>query len=196
MIPGVNGIQDPGSGVLKLTLNQSSDTVTAHDDPSVIIGRLDARCTKILRVLQESGLVLQAFVKRQNLSDARRSSTARNGNSPNPSNVKLSVNLYGPMRIFDQVGDFLLKCSEYLQAPTDCDRNVYYRNPQSLAGVDQNPPKTLELSSRDLLSQIETISQGTDPSAVLETRDILKESEAPAILQSDLYRCVPPYSCL
>ncbi|MDI1484918.1 MAG: hypothetical protein OHK93_000052 [Ramalina farinacea] len=104
------------------------------------------------------------------------------------SSFALLVNLYGLMRIFDQVGHYLLRCSEYLQAPTDCDRNVFYRNPQSLAGEDQNPLKTLELSHRDLSSQIETISQSTDPSAILETCDILDESEAPAILQTDLYR--------
>lgn len=92
--------------------------------------------------------------------------------------------------MFDTIGDFLVQCSEYLQSPLRCDRNVPYCNPQSLSGRDKDPQMTFQLQADLSLSQVETMARGADPSAVLETGDSNPETEASAAVKSSLYRCV------
>ena len=92
------------------------------------------------------------------------------------------------MEIFEAVGEFFEQCSEFLQSPLHCDRNVPYRNPQSLFVKDQNPPMTFQLEAELCLSQIETMTQGPDPSAALETEDALGETQAPSPIKASLYK--------
>lgn len=94
------------------------------------------------------------------------------------------------MDMFEIIGNFLSRCSEFLQSPLRCDRNVPYRNPQSLAGRDENPSMTFQLREIRPTSMIETIAQAADPSAALETGDTFPETEAPAAVKSTLYRYV------
>lgn len=91
------------------------------------------------------------------------------------------------MEMFDTIGDFLVQCSEYLQSPLRCDRNVPYCNPQSLSGRDKDPQMTFQLQADLSLSQVETMARGADPSAILETGDSNPETEASAAVKSSLY---------
>ena len=102
--------------------------------------------------------------------------------------VSLSVILYGPMQLFDEIGEFLERCSEFLQSPLHCDRNLPYRNPQSLSGKDHNPPMTFQLESDLYPPQVETMVQGPDPSSALETEDSLQETQAPSSVRTSLYK--------
>ena len=92
--------------------------------------------------------------------------------------------------MFEMIGDFLSKCSEYLQPPMRCNRNVRYCNPQSLLGRDEEQKMTFELHSHLSLSKVETMAQSADPSAALETEDSNSEIEASAAVKSSLYRYV------
>ena len=92
------------------------------------------------------------------------------------------------MELFEETGEFFEQCSEFLQSPLHCDRNVPYRNPQSLSGKDPNPPMTFQLEAELSLSQIETMGQGPDPSSALETEDTLQETQAPSPIKSPLYK--------
>lgn len=92
------------------------------------------------------------------------------------------------MEIFEAIGEFFEQCSEFLQSPLRCDRNVPYRNPQSLSGKDPNAPMTLPLEAELCHSQIETMVQGADPSAALETEDTLRETQAPPPIKTCLYK--------
>ena len=92
--------------------------------------------------------------------------------------------------MFESVGDFLSQCSEYLQPPLHCDRNVPYRNPQSLTGREKETQMTFELQGDLSSSQLEVMARIIDPSDVLETEDVIPETEAPAAVKSSLYRCV------
>ena len=100
----------------------------------------------------------------------------------------MSLVLYGTMDAFEDVGEFFSQCSEYLQAPLHCDRNVPYRNPQSLSGREENPPMTFELQLELSTSEIETLTQRADPSSVLETAFLYPESDPPAAVRTPLYR--------
>lgn len=92
------------------------------------------------------------------------------------------------MDMFESVGDFLSRCSEFLQSPLRCDRNVPYRNPQSLAGRDENPIMTYQFREVGPSSTIESVAQDADPSVALENEDSFPETEAPAAVKTSLYR--------
>ena len=121
----------------------------------------------------------------------------------------LSVNIYGPMVVFETLGEFLSACSENLQPPLNCNWDLPYRNPQSLSGRDDNPPTTFQLESqrfsshieelgshieelgshiKELGSHIEELGFCADPSASLESQDSLPETEAPEPIRTTLYR--------
>lgn len=91
------------------------------------------------------------------------------------------------MDMFESVGDFLSRCSEFLQSPLRCDRNVPYRNPQSLAGRDENPIMTYQFREVGPSSTIESVAQDADPSVALENEDSFPETEAPAAVKTSLY---------
>ena len=172
-------------------LTAGSEALQLHKSCGTIIGKLNPHYSKIIRILQdgESIEVQAVFVP----SSSRHISPRRSGNRDRPgkrlqSNLPtLSVIFYGSMDIFESIGDFLSQCSEYLQPPSRCDRNVPYCNPQSLAGRDQDPQMTFQLQSR---LSLKALAQDADPSAVLETEDLNPETEAPAAVRSSLYRYV------
>lgn len=170
----------PGSDILQLKLETEG-----------ILGHLDSRYSEILRVLQVQPMIeLQAYVF-QVRAEGKHGRVKKLRNPPKrirAADVTLSVVVYGHMELFEALGDFLLRCSEYLQSPLRCNRNVPYRNPQSLSGKDENPPMTYELPSQLPPTQVEKLAQNADPSAVLETEDTLPETEAPAVVQTSLYR--------
>ena len=170
----------PGSNLLQLKMETEG-----------ILGHLDSRYSEILRVLEVQPMIeLQAYVF-QARTECKHGRGKKLRNPPKvirAADVTLSVIVYGHMNLFEALGDFLLRCSEYLQSPLRCNRNVPYRNPQSLSGKDENPPMTYQLLSQLPPTQVEMLAQNADPSAVLETEDTLPETEAPAVVQTSLYR--------
>ncbi|KAL8822737.1 MAG: hypothetical protein Q9191_006532, partial [Dirinaria sp. TL-2023a] len=150
-------------------------------------GRLDPHYSKLFKVLNEEPCIdLQAMLAYNHSQlPADRSSKGR-GRRVVQTKVTLSVNIYGSMQIQGKVGDFLSCCGDFLQPPLRCDRNVYYQNPQSLSGRNGRPPKTLEISQNPI-SYVETLSEETDPSSVLEAQDSYQETECPAIIRTSLY---------
>ena len=157
-----------------------------------IVGKLEPRHSKILQVLRnDEDVELQAYVVPTHSQESPRDLVKKSFKEPTPSRARpvcLSVILYGPMQLFDTIGEFLEQCSEFLQSPLHCDRNLPYRNPQSLSGKDHNPPMTFQLEADLCPSQIETILQGPDPSSALETEDSLQETQAPSSIRTSLYK--------
>ena len=157
-----------------------------------VVGKLDPRHSKILQVLRnDEDVELQAYVVPTHSQEPLRDIVKKSFKELTPSRarpVSLSVILYGSMQLFDAIGEFLERCSEFLQSPLHCDRNLPYRNPQSLSGKDPNPPMTFQLEADLCPSQIETMEQGPDPSSALETEDSLQETQAPSSVKTSLYK--------
>ena len=153
---------------------------------------MECSLNNFLQVLQdEKDMELQAYLapalsQKPPKDQAKKSSKelTRSGFRP----VSLSVVLYGPMEIFEASGEFFERCSEFLQSPLHCDRNVPYKNPQSPSVEDRNAPMTFQLEAELFLSQIETMMQDPDPSAALETEDALRETQAPPPIKASLYK--------
>ena len=98
----------------------------------------------------------------------------------------LSTIIYGPFDLFEDVGKFVEECDMYLQDPRGCNRNVKYRNPHRLSGLDADAPMTLELSQF-------TVSYEKTPGTVglladLESDEFLPDAETPPALRTDLYK--------
>lgn len=159
-----------------------------------MVGTINPHYTKILRVLRDSdNIQLQAYLvpsSPQNVGNSRSKPRSQKVLQVPTKQLTLSVILYGSMDMYEMVGDFLSRCSEFLQSPLRCDRNVPYRNPQSLAGRDQNPIMTSQLQEVCPKSIVESIAQNADPSAALENEDNFPETEAPPAVKSFLYRYV------
>ena len=159
-----------------------------------VIGRLDARYSKIIRILKdEQCLVLQLFLVTAS-SQARRPRRARIRDQdqakgqPKDYSITLSVNIYGSMVVFETLCEFLAACSVNLQPPLNCNWDLSYRNPQSLSGRDDNSPTTFQLESQRFSAHIEELGFRADPSASLESQNPLPETEAPAHIRTKLYR--------
>lgn len=169
-----------------------SETVQLQKSCGTIVGELNPHYSKVVRVLQDGDSIeLQAtFVLSSSRHLIPRQSRAR-GRKAAQLQARLpalSIILYGSMDMFESIGDFLLQCSEYLQPPLRCDRNVPYCNPQSLTEGEKDPQMTFQFQGDLSHSEVEAIVQGIDPSAMLETEDLNPEAETPAALKSTLYR--------
>ena len=177
-----------------ILVGRSPETVELRAISGEQIGVLDARYSRILHVLlDEEDVDIQIMLgskSNQNSSDSAwpRPKKHRTKSRSRSGPLSLSINLYGTEATFDDVGHFLSQCSEYLQSPVHCDRNVPYRNPQSLSGREENPVMTFELQAGLSLSEIETLAQSADPSAVFETKGVFPETDPPAAIRTHLYR--------
>ena len=144
-------------------LTSDRKTLQIQTSAGHVVGRLESRYSKILQALRdEDDVELQAYVVR-GLSQVppkdQAKKTLRQLTSSRVKTMSLSVILYGPMELFEVIGEFFEQCSEFLQSPLHCDRNLPYRNPQSLSGRDTNPPMTFQLEADLCRPQIETMVQ-------------------------------------
>ena len=159
-----------------------------------MVGELDPHYSKLIRVLQGGESVeLQALLVPSLSRHAIPVLSRGRGRKAEKLQAKfatLSLILYGSMDMFESVGDFLSQCSEYLQPPLHCDRNVPYCNPQSLTGSEKKIQMTFELQGDLSSSQVEGMVPTVDPSDALEAEDLNPETEAPAAVKSSLYRYV------
>ena len=176
-----------------VSLRTSQEFLQLELTTGSVVGRLDARYSKILGVLKdEQNLVLQLYLVTA-FSRARRCRRRRarmedaDTMQPKDCSATLSVVMYGPMVLFEALGQFLSECCLNIQPPLNCNWDVPYRNPQSLSGRDDNPPTTFQLESLRLSSHIEELGLSADPSACLESQDSLPETEAPAPIRTKLY---------
>ncbi len=175
-----------------VTLTSGEETLQVRTSAGNVVGKLEPRYSRILQVLQdEKDVRLQTYIVTPLSQEPSKNPAKKSFNNPRLSRgrpLSLSVVLYGPMELFEATGEFFEQCSEFLQSPLHCDRNVPYRNPQSLSGKDPNPPMTFQLQAELCLSQIETIVQGPDPSSALETEDKSQETQAPSPIKTPLYK--------
>ena len=181
------------AALIEVSSSQSFGTVHLELTSGARVGQLDARYSQIVQVLHaEAGLELQAYltVTKQRNENSHSEEALKNRKRPRrrQNSFTLSLILYGTMDRFDEVGSFFSQCSEYLQLPLQCDRNVPYRNPQSLYGRAENLPMTNQFQAGLPAYDIETLTQSADPSAELETSNIYPESEPPSAIRTLLYR--------
>jgi len=82
----------------------------------------------------------------------------------------LSVILYGPAKMGDLVGDYLLECRLYLQTPQSCEYQVPYINPHLLFSEDDPIIMTTDLDLDAMTVQDQKCHLLPDLLASLEKR--------------------------
>jgi hypothetical protein len=175
---------------------QSDSPTLICADTFVEYGILDPIASKILSVLlKDSSIALQLYVcKARSLPNIephdRATSQRRIKAIPQPT---LHVIIYGAPHLFDPIGTFIAKCHYHLQQPSNCDRNVEYRNPHCLS-----PEKEQRIFTNDLESSVEQdnphayrpylecnpIDAFTDTSQC----STLAETQTPSTLKTRLYK--------
>jgi hypothetical protein len=102
----------------------------------------------------------------------------------------LSINLYGPKELFEEVGTFFQDYDIYLQDPLDCDLNVRYCNPHRLSSIDSSLcPMTYDLKA-SILEAFETqpTSRHSELLDALDPQEDLPEASQPAEIRTQLER--------
>jgi len=162
---------------------------TLFDDFGLPLGNIQQDVAGVLRLLSsERGVELQLSCFPKTSSFPLRS--VSRGHDATHAAESLSVIIYGPMTVYDEIGEFLQDVGMYLQDPQDCDRKVRYRNPHRLSGLDEDAPMTSEL--RKLQPQEksaeELLQSPIDVFSDFETLTLLSETISPDCLATELYR--------
>ena len=149
---------------------------------STPLGTLNAQSAKILQVIAAADNINTEMFCLNKCEPYSPSTKRKTSNSRNP--VQIFVILYGTMDSFEYIGDFFQKCTIYLQDPWHCTRNVPYRNPHRLSGLDDEVGFTIGTERGSV--NVENIRQQRDPFAEFETLDYDAETEGPQALKTKL----------
>ena len=106
--------------------------------------------------------------------------------------ASLSIIIYGPLDDFDELGIYLTEQRRFLQQPHSCSRNVEYRNPHLLSGLDDNAPSTFGLCQTRVVEEktLSVLPGKIDVLNDLESHQAIAEAETPKLLKTPLYRSV------
>jgi hypothetical protein len=105
---------------------------------------------------------------------------------------EVSIILYGPHGLTENVGEFFQDVDMYLQDPQGCDWDVTYCNPHRLSSLDMDScPMTSELSKpgRELDQCLfQAVPSESDVLEVLDAHQDLPETPQPELIRSLLKR--------
>lgn len=161
---------------------ESSDQFTAIDGDS-LSGNIDPNYTHLTdALLEESAIELQITCihdpAQQGYGGRQKSSKLLVQSLP----CSLAITLYGPMELFENIGDFFQSYEIYLQDPRQCDRNVRYCNPHRLSSSDPESclwtSDLLENSTQ--LVEMATLEPRPELLDMLESYEELPETPQPA----------------
>lgn len=179
-----------------IPLTIKDDSYTLLDSKSnTVFGCLDPKSVKIISVLRKE-LELQVFAGGISTaaSDASRECTNTSGRSRQPRltpSLGLSVIIYGPSNLAENVRLFASRCNVYLQRPLHCDRNVPYKNPQSLSPENADTIYTSSLNDvydMEILSDSGMFLNPIDLFADSTEQETLADAASPQALHTVLYK--------
>ncbi|KAI0459294.1 SNF2 family N-terminal domain-containing protein [Xylaria acuta] len=161
----------------------SSDQFTSVDDDDAITGRIHSSHSQMIYGLLEED-TLQLFVS----CITNKDSSTKKARDLKILPCSLELNIYGPIDLLEEIGDWFQEQEIYLQDPQLCHLDVKYCNPQKLS--------VSELGSCPLVSEVVTKKifsiemQAVLPQASfldgLQSRDDLQEAQQPSAIRSTL----------
>jgi hypothetical protein len=102
-----------------------------------------------------------------------------------PPRPSLFITMYGPMELYDEIGEFFQSNDIFLQDPANCSRIVRYCNPHRLSSADPNNYQwTSELSPGHLMLEMKDISAGPDIIDLLDSEVDLAETPQPPAIET------------
>jgi SNF2 family DNA or RNA helicase len=162
-----------------LVSSQSFKLIGIHNTEGIIKGSN----LIINDLLIEDSLQLQVFCNYDSTNDSSR--FRANSSSSRWVQCSISIILYGPEELFDDIGEYLQDHDIYLQRPRFCDRNVPYRNPHKFISEDQ-PPMTFDVENIKPQVQLENIPNIPDLLDAFTTEEELQETTQPEAIQTHL----------
>jgi SWI/SNF-related matrix-associated actin-dependent regulator of chromatin subfamily A3 len=168
----------------ELTVSLERNGELRLEEERFLVGQLDDQTRKIIHgFMQEDSMDLQVSC----VVKAQRSAAKRKPGLPTICPVgTLSVIIYGPLRMFDEVGEYMGTCGLFLQDPKKCDRNVRYRNPHRMSGLSEHAPWTLEQQMDEITILRETVQRSIDYLAEVDAKQNLPETSTPHCLKTEL----------
>lgn len=100
----------------------------------------------------------------------------------------LSIIIYGPLEMANDVGDWLNSMQMYLQTPEGCDRDVLYMNPHCLSFDEEANTTTFQLAEFASLTEVKDCETRSDPFAELYSDVMLDEAPQPDAIASVLHK--------
>ena len=174
-------------GRYELAAVRGSDRTLLSKENSSIVGQLTEEATEVLNFLSNTMRTQSQFIL--SIQRKYRIPTKPKGEERGShAIVRLSVILYGPLRNFDEVGEYLDNCEIYLQDPKGCDRNVRYRNPHRLSGLSSHAPFTIDQELCESMKSCERAFQPVDYLAEVDTKTNLPETNASDAIARPLLR--------
>ena len=173
-----------GPTMVPVTLDDTSTLLRVADGSK--IGTLGERQAKILHELEEvDGINFQLYcqIKRE---EALGGGKFRMCAEKELQHLLCTI-IYGPLRLFDAIGEYVSECELYLQDPLHCNRDVPYRNPHLLSGLDEESPMTFSFNQPSVPLEVEELNNRPDLFAQLRSEDPLRETTAPPALRTMLY---------
>ena len=104
----------------------------------------------------------------------------------------LSIILYGPMELFEEIGEFFQDYDMYLQDPRACTREVKYYNPHRLSSADlESCPMTSDVGRVGFLEAGTDLLDAPAPPdllALLNSQGDLAETDQSTVIKTSLER--------
>lgn len=137
------------------------------------LGLLDERTRAVVQMLSDDPEVDLQFscCISEMIGQSKKRKTASS------SRICLSIIIYGAVHLFEDVGAFLQSSGMFLQDPVGCNRNVIYRNPHRLSGLDPDAPMTCQNDAKPVVCSLDVNSNSVDFLARFESGDTLPETE-------------------
>lgn len=145
-----------------------------------------------------SGLLEESAIRLQSTCSVRPQGTHSLQNTIEVS-CSLSIIIYGPISMAEDVGSFLGDVGVFLQDPFGCVRNVKYCNPQRLSTHEEADfQTTFECDSTTGPAHLEDFHSRKGVIEAFHSNDNLHETEQPEILKTTLrrYVSVVQYCCI
>ncbi|KAH7385940.1 SNF2 family N-terminal domain-containing protein [Pyrenochaeta sp. MPI-SDFR-AT-0127] len=113
-----------------------------------LVGNLEDRSAQILRVLSDDPLInVQVILPSQDPKLGRSNKVAV---GQRPKWLHISVIIYGPESLANDVGQFCQACDAYLQDPVGCNQNLLYRNPHRFSSSEDATCFTFDIEELNI----------------------------------------------
>lgn len=102
----------------------------------------------------------------------------------------MSITIYGPLELFEEIGSFFQEHDVYLQDPLHCDRHVRYCNPHRLSSADLEKciwTSDLGKPTTQLVELTSTVPTPELLDAITSAQDLL-EADQPQAIRTTLAR--------
>jgi hypothetical protein len=97
--------------------------------------------------------------------------------------------MYGPMELFDDVGNFFEANEIFIQDPKGCNREVRYCNPHRLSSLNfDSSPWTSRFDGNVDLAEMKDASTGPELLDLLDSQSNLAETPQPSAISTVLER--------